>query len=268
MRTPLRGGTADLLRATRGVLAATGALVDLAVPVSCGGCTAPGTPWCPDCARELDRAAAYPRLVAGPAGTACAPEGFVVAAAPYAGVLRHAVAAFKDGERRDLASVLAPPLRAAIVTAVALAADRAPLSEDILAVVPAPSSRRSRRVRGDVPTHVLARQALAGVEVLIGRPCAWAPVLRHARAVSDQARLTRAERAANTERAYVSTDAGSLCGRDVLVVDDVVTSGATARECVRALRAAEARPIAVAALASTPRHAATAGAPDRADMYS
>ncbi|GAB48472.1 hypothetical protein MOPEL_073_01130 [Mobilicoccus pelagius NBRC 104925] len=239
-------------------------MADLALPLLCGGCATAGTPWCPECAHALAHATAYPRIVAGRAGTAAAPDGAVFAAGRYEGVLRSALVAYKDHGRRDLLDVLATPLRSSFVAAVALRPElgRTPV------VVPAPSSVRSRRRRGDVPTALLARRALSGADVLTGRTWVWAPLLRHVRAVDDQAGLSRWQRARNTDHAFVVVDPSTgrlwrgrprgrpgphpLVGRDVVVVDDVVTTGATARECVRALREIGARPVAVVALAATP----------------
>ena len=234
---------------------ALAALGDLAVPLLCGGCGAPGTPWCPTCGAALARATGSPRIVGGRAGAACSPDGPVVAAGRYEGIVREALVGFKDHGRRDLLDVLASPLRAAILTALAVRPD----TGVVLPVVPAPSSARSRRERGDVPTHLLVRRALVGLDVLTGRACVWAPVLRHGRPVGDQVGLTRAARARNTDHAFTLDvravrALGGLAGRDLLVVDDVVTSGATARECVRVLREAGGRPVAVAALAATPAH--------------
>ncbi|GMA38985.1 hypothetical protein GCM10025883_10300 [Mobilicoccus caccae] len=246
------------------------ALVDLALPAVCAGCGELGTPWCATCASFLDRSAAYPRIVAGRVGRAATPHGVVVAAGPYDGPLRSAIVAFKDGGRRDLLPVLAPAMRAALVTALTITADEpggpgepCEVSEPVY-VVPAPSSPRSRRVRGDVPTHLLIRAALAGAGVLPGRTLVWAPVLRHTRRVADQARLTRLERTGNTDHAFtVRPGTPVTSGAPVLVADDVVTTGATARECVRALVGVGARPIAVCALAFTPaRETGTPGTTD------
>lgn len=238
-------------RLTAPVWQPVGSLAGLALPQACGGCRTLGTPWCCDCAHEVARETSLARIVSGRAGTACGPGGVVLAAAPYAGPLRSAVVAFKDGGRRDLLSVLAPVMRAVLVEALTRRADDgAPI-----AVVPAPSSTRSRRTRGDVPLHLLVRRALDGADVLTGRTVLWAPVLHAGRVVADQSRLSRQDRRTNVQGAFVvgAPYVDSVKGLDVVVADDVVTTGATARECVRALREAGARPIAVAALAATLR---------------
>jgi hypothetical protein len=95
-------------------------------------------------------------------------------------------------------------------------------------------------------------------------------VLRHTRVVADQAGLDAAGRWANLDRALVVTERAraDLRGRLVVVVDDVVTTGATAAEASRALRAAGANVIAVAAVAATPRAGpADSGRRPLADRY-
>ncbi|MGL5862887.1 MAG: ComF family protein, partial [Phycicoccus sp.] len=82
-----------------------------------------------------------------------------------------------------------------------------------------------------------------------------AAVLRHTRRVADQAGLGRADRAANLAGALAVAPrkrrlvTGAVC----LVVDDVVTTGATLTEAARALGAAGARHVVGAAAAATPR---------------
>src|SRR5437764_632263 len=68
-----------------------------------------------------------------------------------------------------------------------------------------------------------------------------------------QATLGRGARGANVRAAFTATDPGTLRGRSVLLVDDVLTTGATARECAAVLRAAGARVVDVWTLARTPR---------------
>lgn len=243
------------------------ALTDLALPGACGGCGAPGPGWCRSCASALTLASTRPVSITGPvAVTAGVP---VVVSARYEGVVAAAIVAFKDEGRRDLLAALAPPMRAALCAAAwsvgrpdgtkdtAPGAVSGPTVRTVghagLVVVPAPSAPAARRRRGDVPTHLLVQRAMRGTGVL-GVPMAWAPVLRHARRIADQSGLSRRERAANTDHAFEVTRAGrmALAGRAVLVADDVVTSGATLHECVRALRAVGARPVGAATLAATP----------------
>ncbi|WP_168212033.1 ComF family protein [Actinomadura rubteroloni] len=75
--------------------------------------------------------------------------------------------------------------------------------------------------------------------------------LKQARPVADQAALTRTERIANLKGALAATR--PLDGARVIVVDDIVTTGATLTEAVRTLRRAGAHVLAAATIAATTR---------------
>ena len=80
-----------------------------------------------------------------------------------------------------------------------------------------------------------------------------APVLRHARTVRDQAGLAAAARRENMAGALQVSSARRVTGRPCIVVDDVLTTGATAGEAARALRASGARVMAVSVVSVTSR---------------
>jgi len=184
----VRVGVSDVLREA----------LDLCLPAVCGGCGAPGRPWCADCADEV-RAA----LAAGPTRTVVRGRGDPVpvwAAAPYDGAVAAAVVAYKDADRRDLRRVLAPLLAAAVRAAVprgpAAGADRAGRGSPVWCVVPVPSSREARRRRGDAPLDALGRAAVTLVRrdaEARGRTVdvTWARPLRVVRPVADQSALDR-----------------------------------------------------------------------------
>lgn len=217
------------------------ALADLVLPTECAGCGRPETGWCPQCAAHLDGRAVRACLTAPDP----APPGLplVVAATAYEGPVRRAIVAFKDADRRDLAGVLTAPLADAVAAYLAAVGP--------VVLVPAPSSRSARRARGDVPVEVLARRAARlfqpALEVL--------DALRLIRDTADQAGLSARARAANLAGAYAARPAAAraLTGRSVVLVDDVVTTGATLAEAHRALRAAGVPVVGAAVLAATRR---------------
>jgi predicted amidophosphoribosyltransferase len=219
------------------------ALLDLALPTTCAACDGRKGPLCEDCTCALegglfDRPA---RVAPDPP-----PPGLptVVACGPYAGVLRQLVSAYKDTDRRDLRAVLAPTLARAIARALH-SSGRPTL------VVPVPSSRAAIRRRGDEPVADLTRAAVT----LLTPDVQFAPALRPVRSLSDQSRLNAQERAQNLAGAYAVRPAwqNRLEDRQILLVDDVVTTGATLTEAARALRAAGGNVLGAATLAATQR---------------
>lgn len=235
------------VRAVRAVSALPGlalALLDLALPSTCAGCegpSAPSQPVCSACRCELAAGLfTTPRRVAPEP----LPPGLpvVVACGPYAGTLRRLVTAYKDEDRRDLCGLLAGLLGAALT----------PFQGGDVIVVPAPSSRAAVRRRGDEPVTDLARTAAcrAGWDRDEVRPA-----LRVVRPVADQSRLGHAARAANLAGAYrvPARRAAQVTGRRVVLVDDVLTTGATLAEAARAIRAAGGVVVGAAALAATQR---------------
>jgi predicted amidophosphoribosyltransferase len=225
------------------------AALDLLLPQPCAGCGAPGRLVCPACAQRLEGPARLSLPSPMPSGL---PPPFAVA--PYAGVVRQLIVAHKE---RGL-SGLARPLGIALARAALTASD----GPSPVLLVPVPSSRASVRRRGQDPTLRIAREAArqATHEVIRrhgrspdarpARPCVRA--LTHRRHVADQAGLTATARAANLSGALHSRL--DMRGHRVIVVDDVITTGATLTEAARALRAAGAEVQACAVIAATERH--------------
>lgn len=143
--------------------------------------------------------------------------------ASYEGPLRRLIVAHKDQDRGDLAGILA-----------VLLSDVVDQVTDGLArpvLVPAPSSPASRRLRGREPMVDIARRMALSTRAPL------APVLRLRRRVKDQAGLAHQERESNLLGSMVVADPCSdlLDGADVVLLDDVVTTGATLNEATRAL---------------------------------
>lgn len=192
-----------------------GVLLDAAAvlaPVACAGCGADDRALCPACRAALAPALRYDRLDDGTP---------LVSALEYAGPVRQAILAFKERGRTDVARALARPLAAAMRDA----AERIPFA-DAPAMCAVPSSRAAFRRRGYDPVSVVVRAA------------GWRPVplLRHTRRHEEQKALGQAERARNVVNSLAARH--PVTGRRLIVVDDIVTTGATITEAVRALRAA------------------------------
>jgi predicted amidophosphoribosyltransferase len=218
------------------------ALLDLVLPSDCFGCARPGSPACRECVGRL-AGLARPRLPTP------APPGLPVpyAVADYAGSVRAMILAYKERG----ATVLRPVLAGALARAVAAAAGAHGSERPVL--VPVPSSAAARRRRGADVVAVLAASA-ARLLARDGRDVSVAQVLTHGRRVRDSAGLSAAERAGNLASALVADRrAGALDGRQLVVVDDVVTTGATLAEAARALRAAGLEVIGAATIAATRR---------------
>jgi ComF family protein len=200
----------------------------------CGRCWSavlphPG-PGCPTCGDPV-AAADEPCLECR---TAPPPWHAAVSHGPYEGVLRDLVVLFKERGIDELAAPLA-----ALAAAAARGAGWPPAD----AVVPVPTAWTRRWRRGFDHTALLARQ----VARILGVPA------RHAlrrRGSGRQVGRTRAERLRLTPAQFPAV--GPIGGR-LIVVDDVLTTGGTARACAAALRRAGAAEVRVLTLARTPQ---------------
>lgn len=226
--------------------------LDLFLGSRCVGCDQPGRMLCATCRAGLSvRAAqAWPTPV---------PDGLVTpwATESYDGAVRALVVGHKDrgqwGHRRILAELLA----AAVEAAADGLAPEAPLL-----LVPAPSRPGAGRQRGYEATEALVRTTAARLRRApdLQRRVAVVPLLV-SRGAADQAGLDAAGRSANvTHSMRCSTHRLAGIARRwpqayVVVCDDVVTTGATAREAQRALEAVGLAPVAIAAVAATRRTA-------------
>ena len=174
-------------------------------------------------------------LPGAPDGAACGrclveppPFESLRAAAPYRGSARNILLAFKF----DGADYLGPRMADAMVRRLGM-----PAPPGLFEIAAVPATPRARRARGYHPASVLAA-ALArrlSLPFVPGR-------LVKVRDTEVQSRVPAAGREANVRRAFEVQGAPP---EGVLLVDDVATSGATARECARRLRAAGVRRVAV-----------------------
>lgn len=159
----------------------------------------------------------------------------IVAGTYYNEISRQLVLAFKHGRRISLAEFMAR-----------LIAARLPEFDDRPLFVPVPLHRWRLWKRGYNQAALIARELarLRGGDLLVDG------LVRH-RQTTSLGGLNAASRQAELAGAITASDRAKrmIAGRTVVLVDDVVTSGATSKECVRALKAAGASRVAVACFA-------------------
>ena len=119
-----------------------------------------------------------------------------------------------------------------------------------IAVVPVPLHRRKQGQRGFNQSELIASSALK----CIGRPERFEMVtgsLERTRETGSQIGLTRHQRRENLSGAFKVTEPARVANRQILIVDDVFTTGTTVSECARVLRRAGASRVWVATVART-----------------
>ncbi len=191
------------------------------IQVACPRCAVPLPSPAPGCARCLRR-----------------PPAFACTRAPmaYQGAVASLVPRWKKGELPALQRVLVGLLAARV----------APAAAEVDLLVPVPLHRRRRAQRGFNQAQELA----LGLGAELGLPVLTRPVLR-TRDTRSQQGLNAAARRRNLRGAFrVDAD---LSGCHVAVVDDVVTTGATAEALAVAVLRAGAQRVEVWAVARTPR---------------
>ena len=220
--------------------ALTTSVFDLALGRCCAGCDRPGSVLCASCTDALRPAVRFRRDVdlTDVVQDLRIP---VVCALDYRGVVRRILYRYKDHGIRQLAGALAP----ALIASIECAAGHAGVSMPTVALVPMPTRSSSVRRRGFDATALVVRRAATSAAGV-------APILRDVRASG------AAKKAGAMERERGAIDAFHIALRTrsisapVILVDDIVTTGATIREATSTLVLAGVHVIAVASIAGTP----------------
>lgn len=249
----------------------------LASPTDCVGCAAPDTVLCPRCRGAVRAATARPFRAERAAEALPLPNGGeplpALAAGTYRDELAATLLAFKNAQRIGLAGVLGPALAGALQAAVPLAGADGPVL-----VVPVPSTAAAQARRGYAPVSVLLRWVsrrgllpprfqVAEVLRVTGAPVpggVWHRAGGHeSGGQKSRGRRARARGASRVElrRSILLGRSPVLRGQTCVVVDDVLTTGATAAAAWRALESAGARVAAVVVVAATPAPRSPAATP-------
>ncbi len=200
------------------------AAAELVLGATCPGCRCSGLGLCDRCLAAIR--AVRPFRAAELTGL---PP--VYAAGPYAGVLRDVLIAAKERSALGLLPILAERLAAALA-ALLLAIPSSPLVPVQLVNVPTLRARAAER--GVDHTRELTRLAAVRLRRL-GVAVTARPLLVIQRRPQDQSELTRDQRWRNLQGAFRARSVGSM---PVVLVDDIVTTGATLAEAVRACQVA------------------------------
>ena len=158
-----------------------------------------------------------------------------------------------QSELRDLIHLLkyeqVVPAAGVLSKMLAEAIDKFGFSSASMLVIPVPLHRSKRRARGFNQAELIARAALKQLRSLDAELAT--NVMERCWDTVSQIGLTRPQRAENIRGAFRVVHLNRVAGREVLLVDDVLTTGTTASECARILRKAGATKVWVATVART-----------------
>jgi predicted amidophosphoribosyltransferase len=202
-------------------------MLDLVLPLECGGCGQASTRWCRQCAATLTVRADEPHLVS----PRLDPGVPVFALGRYAGPRRRAILGLKERGRTDLIAPLAHALGEGLAHLGTWG-----IVDRSVALVPAPTRRIAARRRGGDPVTRIARAASPTV----------VQALRSRALTRDSVGLTVADRQRNVANRVMLV---RPVDGPVVLVDDIITTGATATESVRVLQTAGVVVLAVLTLA-------------------
>lgn len=224
-----------------------GEIQDLLLPRGCAGCDRPDYALCPRCAAEFHQYVTWRESVSGVVCHACA---------SYRGVARRAVLSWKDHDDLELDAVFAQAM-AQLIPACGIAdrlrrVDAFAASTGPVLVVPAPSSFASVSRRGRKQVTPLVKAVVDGLAACdIEARAAEALRMRGVRSKAVQT-SSGADRAGRLAGHISVARPSSIAGARVVLVDDIITTGATIRLCAQAVERASGTVAAAVALAHTP----------------
>jgi predicted amidophosphoribosyltransferase len=243
------------VKARLAIVKVVGSVLELLLPSRCAGCgRSDGAEFrlrglCQPCVAAVRQSVPMSWELAVPGTWNVVPS---FAAGAYDDVIRAALLDYKEGGRLCLRRELGGCLAVSVFGAVGS-------DDSSFLLVPVPSATATRRARGHDPVGAMAATA-ANYLRAIGLEVEVRAELRQRRAVADQSGLDVDARRANLGGALAVRRPALVRGRRVVIVDDIVTTGATAAEAARALTHAGALVIGVACVAATiRRHPAASG---------
>jgi competence protein ComFC len=224
-------------------------LFSLLYPLKCGGCgrqadvalcplclssfrVVAEDMTCPLCGRWLGRSILCGQCLGSQRGFDEGYYGFY-----YENQLREALHAFKFGGRKDVGRHLVRGLEERLLG----------LAGRFDCIIPLPVTEKRLRERGFNQSYVIGEE----IGKITGKPV-YPAVLRKIRQTRDQFELSRDERRKNVRNAFSADDNGRLKGKSVLLVDDLFTTGYTAKEASLALKHLKLQSVLLFALARTP----------------
>jgi len=222
---------------------------DIFYPVSCGGCNAAtGTVLCNVCIdtfRPVEDEKACPlcgRLVGKPVLCgACIEEKRAFRRGYFGyyfeGRLRDAVHAFKFNGRIDVGKHLVHLLKERMTA----------ITENVDCIVPVPVTEKRLMERGFNQSFIIAEE----IAKMTGKELCPTALVK-TKQTRDQYALSRKERRSNVKAVFSVKNSRRISGKKVLLVDDLFTTGYTAREAARLLIRSSAKEVAFFALARTP----------------
>lgn len=203
-------------------------LIEIVMPQSCAGCGAAQVSLCARCALVLKSPAHRVRV------RGIGPDEFpIFASARYEGPARNILIAAKE---RNQVSLIPAIAMATLNATISLLAKSDSTTKVLL--VPVPSRPRNLHLRGYNLVTQMTERIAKHLRMRID-DVRVTPLLRHSRNVADQSLLTAKQRVRNLQGAFATIDdfLPHLVDREVVIVDDLVTTGSTLLEARRSLLA-------------------------------